>query len=95
MLGRSPIERKQHPNMTIDVDSNVKQHIQTINLYDRIPGSNNIFTLRLTNARRGARINTGQSGTMMQLGKGQSNSVSVTLNGDGYIIYIASCPPGS
>ena len=33
--------------MTIDVDSDVKQHIQTINLYvyDRIPGSNNIFTL--------------------------------------------------
>ena len=30
--------------MTIDVDSDVKQ-IQTINLYDRIPGSNNIFTL--------------------------------------------------
>ena len=44
-MGRSPIERKQHPNMTIDVDSDVKQHIQTINLYDRIPGSNNIFTL--------------------------------------------------
>ena len=31
--------------MTIDVDSNVNQHIQTINLYDRIPGSNNIFIL--------------------------------------------------
>ena len=93
MLGRSPVERKQHPNMTIDVDSNVKQHIQTINLYDRIPGSNNIFTL--TNARRGARINTGQSGTMMQLGKGQSNLVAVTLNGDGYIICMAPRPPGS
>ena len=92
MLGRSPIERKQHPNMTIDVDSNIKQHIQTINLYDRITGSNNIFT----NARRGARINTGQSGTMMQPGKGQSNSVAVTLlNGDGYIICMAPRPPGS
>ena len=45
MLGRSPIERQHHPNKTIDVDSNVKQHIQTINLYDRIPGSNDIFTL--------------------------------------------------
>ena len=31
--------------MTIDVDSDVKQHIQTINLYDGIPGLNNIFTL--------------------------------------------------
>ena len=34
----------------------------------------------LTNARRGARINTGQSGTMMQLGKGPSNSVAATLH---------------
>ena len=49
----------------------------------------------LTNARRGARINTGQSGTMMQLGKGQTNSVAVTLNGDGYIICMAPRPPGS
>ena len=32
-------------NMVIDVDSNVMQHIQTIDLYGRIPGSNNIFTL--------------------------------------------------
>ena len=31
-------------NMVIDVDSNVMQHIQTIDLYGRIPGSN-IFTL--------------------------------------------------
>ena len=91
MLGRSPIERQQHPNKTTDVDSNVNQHIQTINLYDRIPGSNNIFT----NARRGARINTGQSCPMMQLGKGQSNPVAVTLNGDGYIICMAPRPPGS
>ena len=32
---------------------------------------------------------------MMQLGKGQSNSVAVTLNGDGYIICMAPRPPGS
>ena len=56
ILGRSPIERRQHPSMTIDVESG------------------------LTNARRGARINTGQSGIMMQLGKGPSNSVAVTLH---------------
>ena len=34
----------------------------------------------LTNARRGALINTGQSGIMMQLGTGPSNSVAVTLH---------------
>ena len=48
--------RRQHPSMTIDVESG------------------------LTNARRGARINTGQSGTMMQLGKGPSNSVAAMLH---------------
>ena len=49
----------------------------------------------LTNARHGARINTGQSGTMMQLGKGPSNSVAVTLHSDGYITCMAPRPPGS
>ena len=95
MLGRSPIERRQHPNMTIDVDSDVKQHIQAINLYDRIPGSNNIYTLVSQTLGAGLGINTGQSGTMMQLGKGPSNSVAITLHGDGYIICMAPRPPGS
>ena len=45
----------------------------------------------LTNARRGARINTGRSGTMMQLGKGPSNSVAVTL----HEFCMAPRPPGS
>ena len=49
----------------------------------------------LTNARRGAQINTGQSGTMIQRGKGPSNSVAVTIHGDGYIICMAPRPPES
>ena len=86
MLGRSPIERRQHVNMTIDVDSNVKQHIQTIDLYDRIPGSNNIFTL--VSQMLGAGLeSTLARAVMMQLGKGPSKSVAVTLHGDGYIIF--------
>ena len=46
----------------------------------------------LTDARRGARINTGHSGTMMQLGKGPSNSVAVTLHEFAWLLVLVNMP---